>query len=80
MSELAQLTELCRRLGADADQAGTMARQLLKRADQLAAERKITREEAMAHLLHILRHGREGVVPPGFQPPAPPAERPPGSE
>lgn len=69
MSELERLTGLCRRLGATEAQAGTMARQMMKRADQLAAERKISREEAMAHLLDILRHGRKGEVPPGFSPP-----------
>lgn len=69
MSELEKLTELCRRLGAPEAQAETIARQMIKRADQLAAERKISREEAMAHLLNILRHGREGEVPPEFGPP-----------
>jgi hypothetical protein len=48
-----------------------MARQLLKRADQIAAERKIPREEAMAQLLQILVEGRQGNVPPAFKPPAP---------
>jgi hypothetical protein len=32
--ELEQLTELCRRLGAEPAQADAMARQLMKRADQ----------------------------------------------
>ncbi|MBI2517960.1 MAG: hypothetical protein HYV95_13735 [Opitutae bacterium] len=77
MSELEQLTKLCRGLGASEAQAGAMARQMLKRAEQLAVERKISREDAMAHLLQILRHGRAGEVPPGFQPPAAP---PPGSK
>ena len=72
MDELAQLTQLCRRLGAETDeQASVMARQLLKRAEQLAAERTITREAAMQHLLSVLVHGRQGEVPPGFT--APPA-------
>lgn len=47
-----------------------MAKQLLKRADQLAAERTISREQALAQLLQILVEGRQGNVPPGFQPPA----------
>lgn len=73
MDELARLAQLCRRLGAPTDaQAETMARQLLKRADQLATERAIPREAAMQHLLGVLVHGRQGGVPPGFS--APPAK------
>lgn len=48
-----------------------MARQLMKRADQLVGERAITREAAMQHLLYVLVHGRQGEVPPGFTPSAP---------
>ena len=58
-------------LGSPPLQAKTMARQLLKRADQIAAERSIPREEAMAQLLQILVEGRQGNVPPAFKPPAP---------
>jgi hypothetical protein len=75
MDELERLTELCHRLGAsDATQARTMASQLMKRADQLAAERAITREAAMQHLLTVMVHGRRGELPPGFaaSPPAAP--------
>lgn len=70
MDELAQLTKLCRNLGASPEQAGAMARQLIKRADQLVAERRQTREEAMAYLLRLIVQGRGGEVPPEFQPPA----------
>lgn len=70
MSDLETITTLCARLGAPPDQAATMAKQLLKRADQLAAERTISREQALAQLLQILVEGRQGNVPPGFQPPA----------
>ena len=49
MTELAQLTQLCERLGAPPAQAQAMAAQLLKRADQLALERSRPREEMMAH-------------------------------
>jgi hypothetical protein len=70
MDEVAQLAELCRRLGAPgAAQAETMARQLLKRAEQLAVERGVTREAALQHLLSVLVHGRRGEVPPGFSAP-----------
>ena len=75
MHELAQLTQLCRRLGAATEaQAETMARQLIKRADQLAVERGIGREAAMEHLLSVLVHGRAGQVPPGFASPDGPSE------
>lgn len=70
MDELAQLTKLCRNLGASPEQAEAMARQLSKRADQLVAERKQTREEAMAYLLRLVVQGRSGEVPPEFQSPA----------
>jgi hypothetical protein len=58
-------------LGSPPLQAKTMARQLLKRADQISAERKISREEAMAQLLQILVEGRQGNVPPAYKPSAP---------
>ena len=60
MSEHEQLVELCRRLGASDAQAETMARQLAKRADQLAAERSIARTDAMRHLLEVVVKGRAG--------------------
>ena len=69
MSELEQVIALCARLGAPPAQAATMAKQLLKRADQLAAERGIRREEAMAQLLQILVQGSQGEVPGAFKPP-----------
>lgn len=70
MSDVEKIATLCERLGAPPEQAVTMARQLLKRADQLAAERGITRETALAQLLQILVEGRQGNVPPGFQSPS----------
>lgn len=69
MSDVEQITVICERLGAPPEQAATMARQLLKRADQLSAERGIPRATALAQLLQILVEGRQGNVPPGFQPP-----------
>lgn len=66
MSEADQIAVLCERLGAAPEQAATLARQLLKRADQLAAERGVTREAALAQLLQILVEGRQGRLPPGF--------------
>lgn len=69
MDEAAQLARLCRRLGAGSDaQAAVLAGQLLKRADQLAAERGIAREAALQHLISLLVAGRRGEVPPDFAP------------
>lgn len=69
MDEHAQLLRLCRNLGAPADQADAMARQLAKRADQLAAERGLTRVAAMEYLLRVVVQGNRGEVPPEFQRP-----------
>ncbi len=74
VSELEKITALCTRLGAAPGQAAVMAGQLLKRAEQIAAERKIPREQAMQHLLTVLVEGLQGNVPPGFPPPAPRSE------
>jgi hypothetical protein len=78
MNEREQLITLCQRFGATTSQATTMADQLLKRCDQLAAERGVTRTEAMAHLLEILVKSRSGEAVPGFEgvlEPPPPPER-----
>ena len=72
MSEEEQLRALCERLGSSPAQAVTMAAQLQKRATQLAAERGLTREVALAHLLNLVVKGRNGEVPPDFLPPAAP--------
>ncbi len=74
MDELAQLTRLCENLGAPPEQADAMARQLLKRADQLVADRGMTREAALDYLLRLVLQGRGGEVPPEFQRPGPTAE------
>ena len=70
MSELEQLTEACVRLGAGRAQAETMAAQLLKRAGQLATERGISREAALAHLLKLVIQARTGETPSGRQRPS----------
>jgi len=72
MDELHRLTDLCRQLGAPPEQAGAMARQLIKRTDQLVIERGQTREAAMAYLLKLLVQGRSGEVPEEFRPPSDP--------
>jgi hypothetical protein len=63
MTEQEQLTQLCVRLGAPSAQASTMAAQLLKRADQIAAERGVAREQALKNLLELMIKGRAGEVP-----------------
>lgn len=68
MTELEQLTQLCERLGASCEQAGTMAKQLMKRADQLASERGVSREAALRGLLEVVVKGRAGEVPANFSP------------
>ncbi len=75
ISERDQLVQLCARLGAPTSAAAaTMADQLLKRCDQLAAQRGISRTEAMAYLLELVTKGSQGEAPAGFegvrQPPA----------
>ena len=63
MTEHEQLTRLCEQLGASRAQAETMATQLAKRANQLAAERGMAREVAMAQLLEKVVKGRAGEAP-----------------
>ena len=79
ISERDQLVQLCARLGAPTPEAaGIMSDQLLKRCDQLAVQRGMTRTEAMAYLLELVAKGSRGEAPAGFEgvakPPAPPSE------
>lgn len=69
MTEHEQLAGLCERLGAPRDQALTMAGQLLKRAEQIAAERGVSREAALKGLIEVVIKGRAGEVPREFLPP-----------
>lgn len=73
MSEREQLLALCEKLGATPAQAAAMVDQLLKRCDQLVAERGWTRLHAMEHLLTVLVKGRAGETVPGFEGGRPPA-------
>ena len=59
-SELALLTDAFCRMGAPLAQAQVMAAQLLKRARQVAAERGVTEESALAELLAKAGAGRRG--------------------
>lgn len=71
MNEMESLTALCTRLGATPAQAATMAAQLLKRAEQLAAEKGTVREAELKRLLDLVVKGRAGEVPKDFVPPPP---------
>lgn len=72
MSELEQVTRLCRSMGADEAQAQRMAEQLLKRADQIAVDRGCDRVQAMQYLLSLTMKGAQGEAPAGFEGGEPP--------
>ena len=55
--DLQQLAEALVAMGCPKEKAGEMASQLDKRARQLAEERNRPYEEAMAHLLGLMRQG-----------------------
>ncbi|MDB6022509.1 MAG: hypothetical protein JWQ04_2366 [Pedosphaera sp.] len=57
MSELNQLAELLTRLGCPAEKSLEMASQLDKRARQLAEQKDKTYEDAMSHLLNLMKQG-----------------------
>ena len=59
-SAAAMLEEAFRRMGATPEQARVLAAQLLKRAQQLAAERGIRIEDALEELLAKVAAGRRG--------------------
>jgi hypothetical protein len=53
----AELAQVLVALGCPADKSTEMAAQLDKRAQQLAAEKGRTYEEALTHLLTLMRQG-----------------------
>jgi pyrroline-5-carboxylate reductase len=55
--ELAQLAQVLVALGCPAEKSAEMAAQLDKRARQLAAEKGRSYEEAMKHLLTLMKQG-----------------------
>ena len=55
--DLDQLSQLLVAMGCPTEKAGEMAAQLDKRAKQLMAEKGRTYEEAMTHLLTLMREG-----------------------
>jgi len=52
-----EIAALLAAIGCPQDKSLEMARQLDKRAAQLAAQKNKTYEEALAHLLHLMRQG-----------------------
>jgi galactokinase len=78
MTEREQLILLCGKLGANPVQGVAMADQLIKRCDQLVAERGLARTAAMEYLLNLVVKGRSGETPAGFAggpPPVAPLQR-----
>jgi hypothetical protein len=68
MNEREQLIQLCTKLGAPTPAAAAiMADQLIKRCDQLVAQRGVSRVEAMGYLLQLVTKGAQGETPPGFE-------------
>jgi uncharacterized Zn finger protein len=55
--DLAQLEALLVTLGCPKDKSPEMAAQLDKRARQLAAQKNRTYDEALTHLLQLMRQG-----------------------
>lgn len=60
--------------GCPPERSREMAEQLLRRADQLAAAKGRSKEEALSHLLQLMRHG--WAAPPGANTPPPPPGSP----
>ncbi len=55
--EISELAKMLESLGCPLEKCNEMAAQLDKRAKQLAAEKNRSYEEAMAHLLNLMRQG-----------------------
>jgi hypothetical protein len=55
--EISELSKALAALGCPPEKCAEMAAQLDKRAKQLAAGKSRSYEEAMAHLLHLMRQG-----------------------
>jgi hypothetical protein len=62
-SELGAVTQLFEGMGAAPGQAEVMARQLLKRSEQLGKDRGISKVEAAGILLKQVAEARDGRAP-----------------
>jgi hypothetical protein len=58
-----QIAEVLKAFGCPAEKTTEMAKQLDKRAHQLAEVKGRTYEEALAHLLNLMRQGAQGSPP-----------------
>lgn len=67
MDEVERVSALFRGLGAEKKQAERMALQLLKRAEQLAEEKKTTKLLELQRLLEISISGSQGSLRPEDQ-------------
>jgi hypothetical protein len=57
MADLTQLATLLVAMGCPTEKSSEMAAQLDKRAQQLSAQKNKTYEEAMSHLLNLMKQG-----------------------
>ena len=55
--DISQLAQLLTAMGCPADKSAEMAAQLDKRARQLAETKGQTQEEALVHLLNLMKQG-----------------------
>jgi FtsZ-binding cell division protein ZapB len=55
--EISELTKVLSALGCPANKSAEMAEQLDKRARQLAAQKSRSYEEALQHLLNLMKQG-----------------------
>ena len=62
--EILKVAAIFQNLGADVRQAKTMSRQLIKRAEQLCAERNTTKVEELQKLLEVAVLGAKGETKP----------------
>ena len=62
--EIENVAKLFKNLGAEEKQAEIMAKQLLKRADQLAQERNSSKTEELQKLLEVSIYGAQGMLKP----------------
>ena len=63
-NETEQIAVIFRNLGADKEQAIMMARQLIKRAEQLAKEKSSTKVSELQALLETAICGAQGTLKP----------------